>query len=62
MTVGESDGQEWNAETRTLAACLEALLQQVRTGPAPANDPAAGQGSASCAPASDRIAPEFQQE
>ena len=64
VAVGEkSDEQEWTAETRTLAACLEALLQAVRgAGPAAANDQAADQGSGSCAQPSSRIAPDFQQE
>ena len=58
MSVDES--KEWSADSKALAACLEALLQLVRgqAGPAApaANDGRADGASRPCNPESDPIA------
>lgn len=54
------DEKEWSADSRALAACLEALLQLVRAqaGPAApaANDFRADNASGPCSPESGAIA------
>jgi hypothetical protein len=60
--MGTNDEKDWSADTRALAACLEALLLLVREQAGPAANDQQSRGSGFCNPASRDIAKAFQPE
>jgi hypothetical protein len=60
--MGTNDEKDWSADTKALAACLEALLLLVREQAGPAANDQQGRGSGSCNPASGNIAERIQPE
>jgi hypothetical protein len=60
--MGTNDENDWSADTRALAACLEALLVLVRQQAGPAANDQQSRGPDSCNPASGAIAERFQPE